>query len=77
MKHKTILILLTILLSLTANAIPARKGIIPLMQPDGTVFHARLSGDEFIRMTTTLEGNAIVQDKDGWWCYATFEETKS
>lgn len=75
MKRKTIIILLILILSFPVYSRPARKGTVVMKQPDGTVFHARLSGDEFIRMTTTLEGNAIVQDKDGWWCYATFEET--
>ena len=74
MKHKTILIFLTLILSFSAFCRPARKGIIPLMQPDGTVFDARMKGDEFFRVTTTLDGSAIVQDKDGWWCYSTFDD---
>ena len=73
MKHKTILILLTILLSLTANAIPARKGIIPLMQPDGTTFSAVFRGDENVRIKTTTDGCAIIQDEEGWWCYARYD----
>lgn len=73
MKHKTILIILALILTFSAHCRPARKGIIPLMQPDGTVFDARLKGDEFFRVTTTLDGNAIVQDDDGWWCYSTFD----
>ena len=73
MKHKTILIILALILTFSAHCRPARKGIIPLMQPDGTVFDARLKGDEFFRLTTTLDGNAIVQDENGWWCYATFD----
>lgn len=44
------------------------------MQPDGTAFDARLKGDEFFRVATTLEGNAIIQDEDGWWCYAIFDD---
>lgn len=73
MKHKTTLILLALIISFSAYCRPARNGIIPLMQPDGTVFNARLKGDEFFRITTTLDGNALVQDDDGWWCYATFD----
>lgn len=72
MKHKTILTFLTIFLSLAASAIPARKGIIPLTQPDGSTFNAVFRGDEFIRIKTTLEGHAIIQDHDGWWSYAYF-----
>ena len=72
MKLKTILTFLTIFLSLAASAIPARKGIIPLTQPDGSTFNAVFRGDEFIRIKTTLEGHAIIQDHDGWWSYAYF-----
>lgn len=72
MKHKTILTFLTIFLSLAASAIPARKGIIPLTQPDGSTFDAVFRGDEFIRIKTTPEGHAIIQDNDGWWSYAYF-----
>ena len=74
MKHRVLLIILALLLFFPAHSRPARKGVISLMQPDGTVLSARISGDEFIRVTTTLEGNALVQDKDGWWCYAEFDE---
>lgn len=73
MKHKAMFIILALILTFSAHCRPARKGIIPLMQPDGTVFEARLKGDEFFRLTTTLDGNAIVQDENGWWCYATFD----
>ena len=73
MKHKTILIYIFILFSLPVFSRQARTGIISLTQPDGTVFNARMKGDEFMRLTTTLEGNAIIQDEYGWWCYATFD----
>ena len=73
MKHKTILILLATFISLTATAIPARKGMIPLRQPDGTTFQARFKGDESVRIKTTADGYAIMQDEDGWWCYAEFD----
>lgn len=74
MKHKTILTFLIIFLSLAAGAIPARKGIIPLTQPDGSTFNAIFRGDEFIRIKTTTEGHAIIQDQDGWWSYAYFND---
>ena len=53
-------------------ASPARRGIVILTQPDGATFQAIMRGDEFIKIKTTSEGHAIVQDKDGWWCYAIF-----
>ena len=73
MKHKTILTLLTILFSLTAFAVPARKGLIPLTQPDGTTFNAYFRGDEHVRIKTTVDGYAIIQDEEGWWCYARYD----
>ena len=74
MKIKTIFLILTFLLFLPAMAGPARQGLIPLTQPDGTVFNAVFRGDEFIRIKTTAEGHAIIQDEEGWWCYAGFDE---
>ena len=74
MTHKTILILLATFISLTATAIPARKGLIPLTQPDGAAFNAVFRGDESVRIKTTTDGRAIIQDEDGWWCYAEFDE---
>ena len=43
-----------------------------MTQPDGTTFQAILKGDEFVNVKTTLQGHAIVQEEDGWWCYAVF-----
>lgn len=74
MTHKITIIIVLLILSFTLSARPARHGIISLEQPDGTVFDARIRGDEFYRLTTTAEGCAIVQDKEGWWCYAIFDE---
>ena len=63
-----------ILLSQAASfASPALRGIVNLRQPDGTVIQATLSGDEHGHLTTTLDGCAIVQDAEGWWCYARYD----
>ncbi len=74
MKHRTLFMILAMMLSFPAFSRPAWRGIIPLTQPDGTTVSARITGDEFFRITTTLEGNAVMQDEDGWWCYADFDE---
>ena len=63
--------------TVTVSASPARKGPIELTQPDGTSFTALLQGDEFIKIKTTLDGHAIIQDEDGWWCYAVYESDGS
>ena len=74
MKHKTILTLFALILSLSALAGPARRGPIPLTQPDGTTFNALFKGDEFMKIKTTEDGHAIIQEEDGWWCYAWFDQ---
>lgn len=63
-----------ILSSAKALCSPAREGFITLMQPDGTSFKALLQGDEFLRIKTTADGHAIIQEQNGWWCYALYSE---
>ena len=52
---------------------PARRGNITIFQPDSTYFNATIRGDEFIKIRTTVEGHAIIQQEDGWWCYAVYD----
>ncbi len=73
MKHKILLSIFALLLSLSAFSGPARRGPVYLTQPDGTAFSARIRGDEFMKIFTTEAGNAIIQGKDGWWCYAEYD----
>lgn len=74
MKQTTyILSIFLLLICSAAFAIPAKKGPVTLRQPDGTTFKALLRGDEFTRIKTTAEGHAIIQDEEGWWCYALYE----
>ncbi len=61
-----------ILCALLLTASPARRTSLVLRQPDGTAFNAILRGDEFSKMLTTSDGCAIIQDEEGWYCYATF-----
>ena len=55
MKRISIFIALLALCTL-AQAIPARRGIIHLQQPDGTTIAARLFGDAFYHYYTTADG---------------------
>ena len=73
MTRRILTILICSLLSLCATARPARMGTYTVYQPDGTSFQARCYGDEFYKMKTTAGGHAIIQDEDGWWCYAEFD----
>lgn len=60
-------------LSLGLLARPARPGVIQLTQPDGSRFNAVLMGDEFMKIKMTEAGEAVIQDADGWWCYAVYD----
>ncbi len=68
------LVILTFIISFSALAAPARRDPVPLVQPDGTTFSARIRGDEFMKVMTTLDGCSIIRDEDGWWCYAHYDE---
>lgn len=65
-------LLLLLACQTAAFAIPARRGTATLTQPDGSTFTATLKGDEYQHLLLTLDGKAVVQDADGWYCYASF-----
>ncbi len=74
MKHKILLSLIAVFISVSAFSGPATRGIVHLTQPDGSTFSARIVGDEFMKTVMTLEGSSITQDDEGWWCYARYDE---
>ncbi len=51
-------------------AVPARPGLVNLTQPDGTVFLARLRGDEFAAWYESADGYSTVKNSGGWWVLA-------
>ncbi len=50
----------------SADAIPARRGIINVEQPDGTVIEALLYGDEYHHYATTPDGTPLQRDAEGF-----------
>lgn len=72
LKHISALTLAILVLGLRANAGPAWRGTLTLTQPDGSVLQARVVGDEFAHLMVDLQGNALIQNSEGWWCYAAF-----
>lgn len=52
--------------TLVAEAIPARKGVLTIPQPDGTTIEARLHGDEFHHYYTTPDGTPLETDASGF-----------
>lgn len=72
LKHISALTLAILVLGLRAHAGPAWRGTLTLTQPDGSVLQARVVGDEFAHLMVDLQGNALIQNSEGWWCYAAF-----
>lgn len=62
-----------ILLAVTVYAGPARNFATTYTQPDGTTFQARIKGDEWFKLRTTMDGCAITKSSDGWWRYGIYD----
>ena len=73
MKKKGFLYILLLLLTVAASARPIKPGRYTFSQPDGTTFTAICRGDEFMKIITTVGGEAIIKDSDDWWNYAYYE----
>lgn len=62
-----------ILIAVSAYAGPARNFATTYTQPDGTTFQARIKGDEWFKLRTTMDGCAITKSADGWWYYGIYD----
>ena len=60
--------------SFTLYAVPAFKGTVTRLQPDGSVVHIRVLGDEHRHLVTTTDGLPLVEDAEGWLRYAHLED---
>ena len=58
---------------LPSGGAPAFRGQVNLRQPDGTLVPVFLSGDEHGHLVLTSDGCSLMQDADGWWCYARYD----
>lgn len=67
---KTLLCLALFLVSTIAQAIPAKRELIKVQQPDGTTLTICLQGDEWTHFTTTADGYTVLQDEQGYYVYA-------
>lgn len=57
--------------SASARRAPLRE--ISFTQPDGTRFIGRMTGDQFLHYAVDRDGAILIQEEDGWWCYAAFD----
>lgn len=47
-------------------AVPAKKGLIPRVQPDGTTIMVRIHGDEWFHYVTDEAGNLLEENESGY-----------
>ena len=68
MDTKRLLLTIAAVLAVTiADAIPARPGLFPYTQPDGSVIMLRRHGDEYFNWTTDASGQVVALGKDGFY----------
>lgn len=53
---------------------PALGDSILIIQPDGSSIYVYLQGDEFAHIMTTVDGYALLEDKEGFLRYATLDK---
>ena len=73
LRHLSLILYILCCLAPALTAAPARKGLLNLRLPDGTVVQAYLTGDEHGHLVLTPDGCSLVQDAEGWWCYARYD----
>ena len=57
----------------TAMAVPAKKDMVRIQQPDGSYVTICLHGDEYLNFNTTDDGYSVVKDSRGYYVYASLE----
>ena len=73
MRMRIRLTLISIFIALSLDAVPTRRGVILITQPDGYSFSARVRGDAFFRIMTTEDGASIKKADDGYYHYAVYD----
>ena len=64
---KTLLVSTSLCVGIVAEAVPAKPGLIPFTQPDGSVINVRIHGDEFFNYYTTEDGYYLIQEADQFY----------
>lgn len=64
-------LLMMLLIAVRAECVPARRNIIALQQPDGSVLHLRTAGDEYSHYLVTEDDIMVAEADDGSMRYVT------
>lgn len=73
MMKKLFSILFAMLFAITAMAVPAKKFVRTVSQPDGTTVDITLVGDEYFSYYMTVDGVPVMETEQGAYCYARCE----
>jgi len=80
MKKYPLILLLFFTTFLSAQQHPSKVLAVPypieVSQPNGNKLTIRLHGDERRSFRTTIEGFVIVQNKNGFYCYAKIDKDR-
>lgn len=68
-KKQTLILICGVLYSVCLHAVPAKRVLKTVTQPDGSVLEMRLSGDEFLRYYETTDGTPL-KEYNGAYYYA-------
>jgi|WetSurMetagenome_2_1015567.scaffolds.fasta_scaffold336013_2 hypothetical protein len=70
-------ILLFVLLAHIENteAVPARRELSTITQPNGTTLSVWIKGDEFFHYAKSTDGYILLPDKNGYYMYAVQDST--
>ena len=60
--QRKIVTLATLGLALSAAAVPAKREVRTVTQPDGTTIEVRIVGDEYLHYMVTNDGNIVSRD---------------
>ena len=70
---KPIITLLAATVTLAAAAVPAKRGVLSVTQPDGTEMPVLLMGDEFRHIYLTVDSLPLTTGADGFMQYRSEE----
>lgn len=71
---KIYLLMICVMMTMTAFAIPAMKGLRTVKQADGTELQIQLIGDEYFSYHATSDGVPVMQTLTGAYVYASIRE---
>ena len=59
---------------ITTGAVPAKRGLFTVIQPDGTTLRVQRVGDEHLHFLLTEDDMLLVKQDDGTYCYSRIDE---